>query len=238
VTISWAARLPMSHAETLAACRMIPDVEVGSDGGVLWLRGRALAPDDERRLRSLPDVTRYSFTPGRELVEEGRHLSSGRLPPVEWSPISSWVVPVLPIAKFAGTRFQRCSLALVRSGVERPANVVMTSLDVWKAHGEFLPQIRLQCWRFALCSDSRVVIWGAPPPSLPGARYCEAAGLAVPVGWTWAPHIPAAAFAISRGDLVLWQETGVHERIAHAHWAAATRSAIRLSGREGGRVAT
>ena len=95
------------------------------------------------------------------------------------------------------------------------------------------PQVRLDRWRFAVAADGRVAVHGQPLPPLPGRRWVEQEGIAVPAGWTWTPAVEAAllrqVFGLAEGDVALWDVDGAWERIAADEFVRATRAAVRAT---------
>ena len=68
---------------------------------------------------------------------------------------------------------------------------------------------------------------------MPGQRWVEHEGIAVPAGWTWTPAVEAGllrqAFELAEGDVALWHEDGAWERIAADELVRATRAAVRAT---------
>ena len=80
---------------------------------------------------------------------------------------------------------------LVRTDREQDASLLLTQFDLWAAYSIEAPQVRLDRWRFAVAADGRVAVHVHPLPPLPGQRWVEQEGIAVPAGWTWAPAVEA-----------------------------------------------
>ena len=82
-------------------------------------------------------------------------------------------------------------------------------------------QARLDRWHFAVASDGRVVVRGAPLPPMPGILYCEEEGVAVPVGFAFSPRVESAVVGelleLQPHDLALFHADGSWERIAAAN---------------------
>ena len=110
---------------------------------------------------------------------------------------------------------------------------MLAGLDAWSAYGATAPQVRLACWSFAANSTGLVLVRGTPLPPLPGTRFVETDGIAVPLGFAWSPAVPAAVlrrvFKLEKDDALLWTADGVRRRIAAGDWVRATRSAVRLT---------
>jgi hypothetical protein len=113
------------------------------------------------------------------------------------------------------------------------ASVLLTSIDGWTAYAIQAPQVRLNRWQFAAAQDGRAIVRGDPLPPLPGERWVEREGIAVPAGWRWSPPVEAAivraVFGLEPGDLALWQTDGTWRRIRAADFAPASRAAVRAT---------
>ena len=115
------------------------------------------------------------------------------------------------------------------------ASLLLVRFDLWAAYAVEAPQIRLDRWRFAVAADGRAAVNGRPLPPLPGRRWVEREGIAVPAGWTWTPAVEVAIlrelFGLAEGDVALWHEDGAWERIAAGEFVRATRVAVRETGK-------
>jgi hypothetical protein len=169
------------------------------------------------------------------LVARGRLLPEGFLPAgAEWVPLAELVRPVVESAGLPGVATARVALTLVRSGEERVANVLVTTLGAFAEYAEGAPAVRLARLRFA-CDGERVVIWGGPLPPLPGERFAEVAGVAAPCGFAWRPAVDAPSLrrvlGVAEGDLALLAVDGAWQRIAATSFVRARRSAVRFTAR-------
>jgi len=124
-------------------------------------------------------------------------------------------------------------MTLVRSARAETASVLLTTIDHWQAYVAEAPQVRLDCWRFAVADDGRVVVRGKPLPPLAGERWVEYDGIAVQAGWHWSPPVEGAivrcVFGLEPGELALWQTDETWERIRAADFLPASRAAARAS---------
>jgi hypothetical protein len=93
--------------------------------------------------------------------------------------------------------------------------------------------VRLERLTFAASADGRALVRGRPLPPIPGTRYYERAGVAVPCGWGWPSWLTAelvrAALVIAPGTLALFSPAGTWEEIPADQFVRATRSAARLT---------
>src|SRR5690606_22788649 len=106
----------------------------------------------------------------------------------QWVPLRQWFGVRLPAHAYAAENRRRVRLRLVRGGPPSEATVLLTTPDHWRSYACHAPQIRLQGLRWA-ASPSEVIVQGTPLPPLPGVRLVDREGVAVPVGWIWAPPV-------------------------------------------------
>ena len=162
-------------------------------------------------------------------------VPQGRLPQGPWTALFQWMRLELPLALFAGRGDEALSPVLVRSDRMDEASLLLTPFDLWVAYATEAPQVRLDRWRFAVAADGRVAVHGQPLPPLPGQRWVEREGIAVPAGWTWTPALEAGllrqVFGLAEGDVALWHADGAWELIAADKFVRATRAAVRATAR-------
>jgi hypothetical protein len=127
----------------------------------------------------------------------------------------------------------QAAITLVPSARAAAASVLLTTLDRWEPYATEAPQVRLDRWQFAVADDGRVIVRGEPLPPLPGQRWVEREGIAVPAGWQWSPPVDAAivraVFRLEPGDFALWHTDGTWQRIRARDFVPASRSAARAS---------
>jgi hypothetical protein len=225
--------LPLDGAAAAAALRLEQGIDVLETADALWLR---IDADDERAemlLRRLPGGRRYEILPDQQLRPLESRLPLGHLPRGTWQKIRSWEQVELPRAALPAQPPPRMPLSLTRTGIESPANVLLTGVGEWTSYGLTAPQIRLDCLRFAASADGQVVIHGSPLPPLPGARFSESGGIALPCGWAWSPDVDSqtlrALWNLETDDLALVLPDGAWHHIRGDQFVRATRGAIRES---------
>lgn len=230
---AWAVRLPRSQAQTAAALRLRAEVLVCPLDDVLWLRGPELSDDIDLALRKLPGAERFTLDADGTITPLGRRIPGGKIPAQPWQPLGSWIVPAPQPAALAGEVCRRASLRLVRATSEEPASLLVTSLGTWVDYATSAPLVRLRPLRFAVAQDGRVLVRGAPPPSIPGRRYVERGGIGIPCGFALWPAVDAeslrALFGTNASDLVLFDPQGGWERIDADAFVAATRASVRAT---------
>lgn len=233
VTPRFAWSVPSDFLRPLGPLRHWPGIEVAEASPRVWLRAGHLEAGQWEQVRRLPDADRYTVVDGDVLVRAGGRVPCGQLPPGPWHPLARWLAVTTPAADVPVSLPRGHALRLVRSLIERDSTWLEVSLATWTAYAVIAPQVRLARWTFAADRRGQVVIRGAPLPPLPGDRFVDHDGIAVPEGWTWTPHVPPdvlrAAFALGEGDTLLWTLRRGCERIAADDWVRATRSAARLT---------
>ena len=229
----WAICLGKADLSAAGRLRQVAGIEVCEGPDQVWLRGPALDEKLHRRLAAIPGGQRFYVLADGQLQPVASRLPKGRLPGGPWTPLPKWLALGLPPATLAGRSAERAPMVLVRSAHAETASVLLTTIDRWEAYATGAAQVRLDRWQFALADDGRVVVRGEPLPPLPGQRWVDREGIAVPAGWHWSPPVEAAivraVFALEPGDFVLWQSDGTWQRIRAADFTPAGRSAVRAS---------
>jgi hypothetical protein len=213
--------------------RLRPDVQVCDAPDAVWLRGGNMTEDLDLDLRKLPGGRRFRLGPDGRLTAAGARVPKGRLPDSGWQSLSAWLKPDPQPAALAGEVTQRVPLTLVRTSHEQSPGVLVTPLETWADYATTAPAVRLRPLRFAASADGRAVVWGDPLPPVPGRRYVEREGVAVPAGWAWSPAVEPAVvrdlLGLAAGDLALFDEDGTYELVAAGGFARATRSGVRAT---------
>ncbi|MGA2258797.1 MAG: hypothetical protein ABSG53_29370 [Thermoguttaceae bacterium] len=230
---SWAICLGRADPAAVGRLRQVADIEVCERPDQIWLRGPTLDEKLHRRIAAVPGAQRFYVLPDGQLQPVASQLPKDRLPSGPWVPLPKWLALGLPPAGLAGRSNKRTPMVLVRSAHSETTSVLLTTIDRWEAYAVQAPQLRLDCWHFAVADDGRVVVRGAPLPPLPGQRWVDREGIAVPAGWRWSPPVDAAivraAFGLEPSDFVLWQTDGTWQRIRAADFVPASRAAVRAS---------
>jgi hypothetical protein len=230
----WAVRLPLASAAAAAALRLRTGISAAEQGQWLWLRGEDLDDALDLELRKLPGAVRYLTGPAGTVTEIGRRLPGGELPDdVRWVPLSAWAEVKPQPAALGGEPPVRASLRLERVAVEQPATVLVTTAAAFAEYADSAPLIRLRPLRIAAASDGRAILRGEPLPPLPGRRYAEREGIAVPCGFGFSPALEPAVLRelldTTPDDLALFHEDGSYERVAAASFARASRGTARAT---------
>ena len=227
------AVIPGNRAASLGMLRHHDEIDVATERDRIWVRVMRLHEDVERSLRNLPCAEHFDVSADGQLFPVGKRVPVGRLSILEWKSIASFARPSLPRPSLAGRRSAACGLTLRRSSIVQCPNVLVTDLSALVGYGCAAAEVRLNRWRFAVCADQRALVWGDPLPSLPGERYVERDGVAVPAGWQITPALESGVLAqvigVGPGELVLFRPDAAVERIDRNDFVRATRSALRAS---------
>ena len=234
---TWAARLRRADARLAASLRLRANVEACESGDDLWLRGAGMTEDLDVELRKIAPEQRYDVLPDGQLKPDGLRIPEGKLPRADWRPLIEYITPEAPPAASPGV-VERLSLKLVRSETEKPATLLVTTFHAFADYAETAPSLRLDPLRFA-ADGGRALLRGTPLPPLPGTRYVEEHGVAVPAGWSFSPSVGTAVIRalleLDGDDVALFATDGSFERIRAAQFVPARRSAVRLTAKSSGR---
>ncbi len=228
----WAMRLAANDAPSLAGLRLQPGLEVCAQHEEVWLRGTAPSESLDEKLACIPGE-HFAIVDDRLLVPRGKILPVAVLPEANWVAIRQWLEPAAPTAALPGHIPQRLAIRLVRCATPLPANALLTTADLWQQYAATAPGVRLRALRFAQAANGQVLIVGSPLPPLPGTRYVEVAGIALPAGFACEPAVDPAVLGrllvLDAGDIALFNQEARYQRIAAEHFVRARRSAVRMS---------
>jgi len=234
VNSNWAASFPRYAVESALALRLQPGLEAHDAGETVWLRGSQALDEVLPLLHRIPEITVYTVDPYDVLTPLHRRIpTETRLPSGPWRPLTAVTVlapqpTALPAVAPAGI-----ALRLVRAGAEEQPAAVILPLGTWAKWAIHAPQVRLARLRFAVCSDGRTLVLGAPLPPLQGDLLVDREGLLVPCGYCWRPVVEPAVLRrllkLNAGDGAILTIDGRVDRIPAEAIVAATRSAARAS---------
>ncbi|MBI2192951.1 MAG: hypothetical protein HYU36_13305 [Planctomycetes bacterium] len=230
---TWAARIPVAAAHAAAGLRLHPSIRACEDHGFLWLSGEAMDDLLDLALRKIPDATLYSVLPSGLLKRQDARIPKGKLPGQGWIPLQDWLMPETQPAALPGLASRRIPLRIIRSSAERDAGILVADWKAWKVYATRAPAARLKRLHFAASKDARAFIRGVPLPPIPGERYTDTDGIAVPCGWTLDPPVDASVarkcLLLAAGDVALFRPDGLVERIQASNFVSATRTAVRAT---------
>lgn len=225
----WFVQVQADMRELLARFRHRLDLQAATDQESIWVRCQDREPVE---LRSIPHAEFFQLVDENLLRPAGQTLATHNVPQLHWKTLADLLTVELPAAAFCSSTYSAVPISLVPAKVERPSNVLIADRATFASYAISLPSLRLSCWRMAV-DQQRVVIWGSPSPSIPGQRFYESHGVAVPAGWETNPvsdpETVSELFALNEGDLALLQaqEQVVAEIVPHDAFIAVQRSVLR-----------
>lgn len=227
------ARLPRNAIGQLDTLRTVAGLEVCCETDWIWLRIATPSDADQVRLQGLASAELFWLLSDGQLVRVDARVPRGYLPEGAWCPLQDALVVELPTAALPGTLSEPARFRLCPVTEFREPNILLVSVTCWREYGSVAPRVRLKRWWFAVSAEGNVLVRGTPLPPLPGTRFVESCGIAVPAGHTWTPtvqaEILAGKFGVSENDLLLWMSDDRCELIRAEQFVRATRSAIRRS---------
>ena len=231
----WVICLASADAASLAPLRLTRGLEVAQKEPFIWLRGNINDETLDRLLRALPAIVRYEVLPNNRLRRVELRIPSETLPALQWQSVQTWLRVQMP-SNSAGAQSQETSprtvsLRIVRSGEERPTELLLTSLPDWQAFALSAPDVRLRPLRFAADTSGNVVVRGQPLPPLPGRQFVLYGSIAVEAGFTWEPAVSSEVLSrrlsLPSDAVALLREDGTFTRMEGEQFVPATRSAVR-----------
>jgi hypothetical protein len=228
---SWTIVLPRSRAASLAELRGDAGLMVLEQSDQIWLKGNVSDALGAKLLR-VPAEHWFAIGSQGELVERGHLVPHGWLPEGPWVPLADWLEVTLPTVQPHERLVAETSWRLVPAERFVEPNLLLISVHEWGRYGVSAPQARLDRWRFALNELGEAAVHGEPVPPLPGWRFVERGGIALPVGLRMEPALAVpivrTVLQLDEGDIVLLRSDG-YERIPAWGFVSATRAAIRAS---------
>ena len=241
---AWAVELEAPKALAAGSLRLRPGIRACRRGDAVWLLGDTAAEDLRASLRGLGGKV-YGVDETGKLTLVGERTPCGQLSEERWVPLGDLLTLAPQAAALPGTRLPRIAIQLVRGGVVRDANVLLTSLAEWGEYTATAAARRLRPLRFAADTEGKVIVHGFPLPPISGERWVESHGIAVACGYEWRPRIDAAVLAtllgLAEGDVGLLDGSTGGTRgspalragiIRSASFVPASRSGVRRMIRE------
>jgi hypothetical protein len=230
---TWAGCIQAADISRLSMLRVFRDLELGSAGNLVWVRGTGPGPELETALRKIAGLIRFDLLPFGKLKPVSRRIPSGFLPGIQWKPLSEALAISLPPAGLPGESPRQMRIRLVRSGAELAPAVLATAVEAWRNYATSAPAIRLRHLTFAASNRGKVFIRGSPLPPLRGMPFTERDGIIVPNGLTWDPPVSGAVlrevFAVPAGHLVVLEKEDSYFSLRAEQFVPATRGAARAT---------
>ena len=225
--------LSQTDKAALGSVRCLPGLQAASAEGFIWVRGIPAQEIIDLRIRQLPGLHTYLLDADNNLFPPGGLTPVGKLKPLNWESLSSFITVELPVSALPGKINHQHAIRLIASGRSQAGNALLTDLETWKAYAEQAPLVRLQQTRFAVSEKNKVLIIGSPLPALPGREYVLQDMLLLPCGYEFDPPV-ISNLVITRLDplkesLLLFDTNGSWEKIPKTAFVPSTRSAIRLT---------
>ena len=179
-------RLDLADAPRLGACYERQELEIATQGNFVWVKNITIEVIDKFILRAIPSLLILEVEAGI-LYQHGRQLPWGTLPELDWQPIRTALLVVLPDPNpnYLGLDHQ-LTPTLVRS--TRPQSptalrVSFSNLQNW-IKGAAAWRLAALKW-VVLSSDTaqEALLLGHPLPPIAGAAYWTCGRSLLPLGY-------------------------------------------------------
>jgi hypothetical protein len=225
--------LSQTDKAALGSVRCLPGLLAAEKEGFIWVRGIDVSSAIDLRIRQLPGLHTYMLDADDYLFPPRGLTPIGKLQPMTWVPVSTYITVMLPVSALPGKINQQLVVKLVPSQQSQRGNALLTDLYTWKMYGETAPLVRLQQTRFAVSEENKVLIIGEPLPALPGKEYVLQDTLLIPCGFEFDPPVISSLigsqFNPDNDSLLLFDTDSTWEEIPKDAFVQTTRSAIRLT---------
>ena len=226
-------QLRLSDKESLGVVRTLPGLLVAETETHIWVRGIMIKEKPNLGISRLPATATYLLDEDHNLFPVGKLTPIGKLPKLEWQPISKFIEVKLPTSAFPGVVEKKHLVRLIPSEKMQPGKALLTNLSVWKKYAEGAPKIRLNQLRFAVSENREVLILGNPLPPIPGKEFWQKHNLLIPNGFDF--EIPMVADLIFEKEntnddaILIFHENKNWQKINLKHFVNGSRSAVRLT---------
>ena len=227
--------LQSKDKEVLGAVRCFPGLRAAVEHDLIWVRGifAAEEPNPNVKIRSLPAVRSFTIDANENLFPLGSITPVGKLKKMDWEAIDDLIELEMPTSALPAQVEEKYRPKLVQSSRAAEGSALLTTLDAWKAYADTAPKARLEKIKFATSGNGKVLLLGTPLPSVPGKEYWMRDNMLLPSGYDFEMPVVASLIASSldpaKEHVLLFNEDGSWEKIAMEWFAAATRSAVRLT---------
>lgn len=220
--------LRLTDASALATVRHLPRLQAAANDTHIWLRIDGAA---DKTVWQLPAQQRYMANDDGKLFPIGHVTPTGKLPRLAWQKLTAFMPVAPPVSAMPGVVQERYTVRLVPATEDRDSAALLVPFDRWQDYALTAPAARLARLRFAVSDRRDVLILGTPLPPLPGQTCWQQHDLLLPAGVDF--EVPFLGELIARRlnpkrDAILYMDAaGQWQRIPHAHFVAASRSAVR-----------
>lgn len=225
--------LKQTDRAALAAIRLLPNLEVATEGTDIWLKLPLSNDGLDPKIRQLPLISTFIVDEKQLLYPIGGLTPVGRLQPMRWQPLTAFMPVELPVSILPATTAAAVSVKVVPSEKERDAAALMTSAAAWLAYVSTASEVRLKRLKFAVSGDKKVFIMGSPLPPIEGNTYWLDNHIFMPTGFDFAlPIVSELIFQsekLENQTFLCFDTEGGYARLDVLDFVLATRSAVRLS---------
>ncbi|GEM_PF-4864034 len=193
---------------------------------VLWTDPDAQTEQLRLRWRGL---ALFAVDPEDRLIPLDHNLPHGKLPQGPWRTLEEWL-PLESCAALPAPRVapESCSLRLQRSVHIREATLLCCSLAEWARWLRHVPTAMLEGREFRVSQEGELWLRGGQRlPAIQGQRYSVEQGLALPLGFTVEPRLPASlirrACGTSSSDLLVFHPEGYFIELSGEGWSPSSR---------------
>lgn len=225
--------LKQTDRAALAAIRLLPNLEVATEGTDIWLKWPLSNEGLDPKIRPLPLISTFIVDDKQLLYPIGGLTPVGRLKPMRWQSLTDFMPIELPVSILPATAAAAVLVNIVPSEKEREAAALQTSANAWLAYVSTAPEARLKRLRFAVSDEQKVFVMGAPLPSIEGDTYWLQNNIFMPSGFDFAlPIVSELIFQrekLENQAFLCFNTEGAYFRLDNLDFVLATRSAVRLS---------
>lgn len=230
-SVSYYLAIRREHVDDLAQIRHWPNLKVGYEEDMLWIKDLDYAQAHSVSVRSIPFKTIYFEEKGR-LVLLNHLLPERTVPSLLWTPIDRALTVKRPELNhhFFGIN-ERLSVKLIATEEETEGIAVVVPLLYLQDYIITAPLMRLQNLRWCVLGKERALLMGKPLLPLPGKVYWQRKDFLLPAGYDF--DLPLLTDVLhkrinpGRDRWVLWDKEDEYSFIEKASMIGLSRSSFR-----------
>jgi len=219
-----------NYQKQIGQIRHLPGCWIAESNETFWLKIEKPSTGFPLSVEQIPAKARYRLEHDLLFPLKGS-TPVGKLPEMEWQPITSFMTVELPTPALPGSIKKQIQVKLIRTENPKDAPFMLIPWENWKNYALQASNIRLQTLSFAVSAKQDVIVRGNPLPPLPGLLFWQNQQTLLPAGWNFEHSILAEILSINylkgKEEWLLIRSEQEWERIKKKNFIQASRSAIR-----------
>ena len=181
--ITYYVSLDNVHKELLAAVRHWPNLKMGAEEQLIWIKDLDYTQIRSTEIQSIPSRKIY-YTQVGKLFLLNSLLPDRNIPVLLWIHISNAISVTLPSFNhhYFGVQ-EKVQVCLIPSEIERASVALMTDINTLQNYLLTAPLIRLRNIKWVIIDDQKVLLTGSPLLPVNGVALWQRERFLIPAGY-------------------------------------------------------